>query len=46
MSGSPFIMSIWKMIGFGRAAPSDSYLVETTSEKVVNCYGASTRQFE
>ena len=43
---SPFIMSIVKMIGFGCAVSSDMYLDENTSEKVVNCYGASTRQFD
>ena len=46
MRGSPFIMSRWKMIGFGRAVSSDRGLVETASEKVVNCYGASTRRFD
>ena len=46
MRGSPFIMSRVKMIGFARAAPLDRFLVETASEKVVNCYGASTRRFD
>ena len=46
MGGSPFIiMSRVNMIGFARAAPLDRFLVEIASEKVVNCYGASTRQF-
>ena len=46
LGGSPFIMSREKMIGFGRAVLSDRFLVENTSEKVVDCYGASSRQFE
>ena len=46
MGESPFIiMSIVKMIGFSRAVPSDRFLVEIASEKVVNCCGASTRRF-
>ena len=46
MGESPFIiMSIVKMIGFSRAVPSDRFLVEIASEKVVNCYGASSRRF-
>ena len=45
MSGSPFIMSRVKTIGFGRATPSDRFLVENASEKVVNCCGASSRRF-
>ena len=46
MRGSPFIMSREKMIGFGRAVPSDRFLVEIASEKVVNCCGASSRRFD
>ena len=47
MGGSPFIiMSRVNMIGFARAAPLDRFLVEIASEKVVNCYGASTRRFD
>ena len=42
MRGSPFIMYRVKMDGFGRTAPSDRSWVEIASEKVVNCYGAST----
>ena len=45
VGGSPFIMSIENMIGFGRAVPSDRFLIENASEKVVNCCGASTRRF-
>lgn len=33
MGGSPFIMSIWKMIGFG--SPCHRIWVETASEKVM-----------
>ena len=44
MSGSPFIMYRVKKIGFGRAVSSDRFLVAIASEKVVNCYGASSRQ--
>lgn len=50
MGGSPFIIIIImyreKKIGLGRAATSDRFLVENASEKVVNCYGASTRQLD
>lgn len=47
MGGSPFIiMSRVNMIGFARAAPLDRFLVEIASEKVVNCYGASSRWFK
>ena len=42
---SPFIMSRDKKIGFGCAVSSDMYLDENTSEKVVNCCGASVRRF-
>ena len=45
MGGSPFIMSIENMIGFGRAVSSDRFLVEIASEKVVNRCGASTSRF-
>ena len=48
MCESPFIiiiMSILKMIGFSAAVPSDRFLVEIASEKVLNCCGASTRRF-
>ena len=46
VGGSPFIMSIENMIGFGRAVSSDRFLVEIASEKVLNCCGASTRLLE
>ena len=46
MGGSPFIMYRVKKIGFGRAVSSDRFLVEIASEKVANCYGASSRRFE
>ena len=34
----------WKWLGSVRAVSSDRFLVEIASEKVVNCYGASSRQ--
>ena len=46
MGGSPFIIYREKTISFGRAVPSDRFLVEIASEKVVNCCGASTRRFD
>ena len=42
---SPFIMSIVKMIGFVSRRPI-GWRVGMTSEKVTNCYGASTRRFD
>ena len=35
-----------KGFGFGCAVSSDRFLVEIACEKVVNCYGASSRQFD
>ena len=46
VGGSPFIIYREKTISFGRAVPSDRFLVEIASEKVVNCCGASTRRFD
>ena len=46
MGGSPFIiMSRVNMIGFVSRRPI-GWRVGMTSEKVTNCYGASTRRFD
>ena len=46
MGGSPFIISIWEMIGFGSRRPYRiGFWSKSASEKVVNCYGASSRRF-